>query len=165
MSRNRRGYDFRPMNELNEHGTLLGQVGYKPHSAVYVLAAAAVLFLLMRHLFGVIMALMCIAGALFIKLKVEDHPVMDVYDDAVIFYDPGDASCGIRYTPDQISKWTVNKEGSYQISMTLTGGDIHVAASYQVSAANRLLRKLMPEKSEMSVIQKSRRGFSFRKRK
>ena len=95
MSRNRRGYDFRPMNELNEHGTLLGQVGYKPHSAVYVLAAAAVLFLLMRHLFGVIMALMCIAGALFIKLKVEDHPVMDVYDDAVIFYDPVGKAVGI----------------------------------------------------------------------
>ena len=161
QKRNRRGYDFRDLNELNETGTLLGRVGYKPVGSVYVLVIAATLFLLIGHLFGIIMALICLAGAVFVQFYVKDHPVMDVYDDAVIFLDPADASAGIRYTPDQVYKWTVNKDSSYEISVVLQGGDIHVAQSYQVSKANRLLKKLMAEKSEIKVIQSNFRGFGF----
>lgn len=161
QKKNRRGYDFRDLNELNETGTLLGRVGYKPVGSVYVLVAAAVLFLLIGHLFGIIMALICLAGAAAVQFYVKDHPVMDVYDDAVIFLDPADPASGIRYTPDQVYKWTVNKDSSYVISVVLQGGDIHVAQCYQVSRANRLLKKLMPEKNEMKVIQSNFKGFGF----
>jgi hypothetical protein len=165
QKKNRRGYDFKDLNELNETGTLLGRVGYKPVSSVYILCIAAALFLLIGHLFGIIMALICLAGAGFIQFYVTDHPVMDEYDDAVIFLDPADASAGIRYTPAQVYKWTVNKDSSYEISVSLQSGDIHVAQSYQVSNANRLLKKLMAEKSETRVIQNSYKGTGLISRK
>lgn len=165
QKKNRRGYDFRNLSELNETGTLLGKVGYKPVNSIYILGIAAVLFLLIGHLFGIIMALICLAGAAFVQFYVKDHPVMEVYDDAVIFLDPADATAGIRYTPDQVYKWTVNKDSSYVISVVLTSGDIHVAQCYQVSKANRLLKKLMAEKSEMKVIEKSHKGFGSSSKK
>ena len=159
MSENRRkyGYDFIPLDEIGETGTLIGSVGYKPVSAVYVLGIAAVLFLVIGHLFGILMALICAAGAAFIQFAVKDHPVMDVYDDAVIMYHPADPSQGIRYTNEDIQKWSVNKEGSYQISLSLKNYEIHVAATYQIGKANRLLRKTMPQKSIMSLLNKSHR--------
>ncbi len=166
-NKNKYGYDFVPLEELNERGTLLGRVGYKPVRSVYYLSFAAAVFLLIGHLFGILMAIICGIGACFIQFYIKDHPVMDVYDDGLIFYHPADPSQGVRYSLDEVERWSVNKDNSYQISVTMKDMNIHVAFSYQVAAANRLLRKVMPEKSTMNVVIRMNRakGGLFRKKK
>lgn len=148
------GYDFIPLTEIEENGTLIGKAGYKPVASIFYLCCAACLFLLMGRLFGVLMALICAAGAAFIQFAVKDHPVMDVYDDAVIMYHPTDPAQGIRYSNDDITRWTVNRDGSYEIALTLKNYEIHVASCYQTGKANRLLRKAMPEKNVMNLLAK-----------
>ena len=156
MSENRflNGFEYKPVSEIKENGKLLGKVGYKPMSAVIVLCIAAILFLFIGHLFGILMAVLCAAGAGYIYFGLKDRQVMDVYDDALIFHHPEDASLGIRFKPDQIKQWTVNKDGSYQIALTLKDQNIYVMSTYQISNANRMLKKLMPKKNGTNPLAK-----------
>ena len=148
------GIAYRPLDKLEEKGALLGKVGFKPTEAAFVFFAFAVVFLIIGHLFGIIMAVLCAAAGLFMHLRIKDHPVMDVYDDGLIFYNPTDISQGIRFGKEEVRYWSVNKDGNYQIVLNLNDNNIHVAGTYQVGKATRLLKKLMSEKAASKVLTK-----------
>ncbi len=146
---------FEHINELDEHGKLLGSVTYKPSRAIIaVMVVGCACTILFRNLFGILFGGFLLILSSLVFFKVKDHKVMDVYDDALILYDNQDETRVLRLTLDEIVEWNVNRDENYLITLKLKDGEQLGAQTFQVNEVHSLLKKVLPGKSTDEIVRK-----------
>lgn len=143
--------DYASGQETNENGNLLGSVAFKPTGTMIIIAAVGIAALLWHNLFGIMFGGFCLLMDGIIRFKVKDHRVMDVYDDAVIIFDRVDEQKGTRIPLDIISRWEVNRNQNFAITLFLEDGVTFSSMSYEVSKAQKLLKKVLKGKSTEDI--------------
>lgn len=143
--------DYASGQETNENGNLLGSVAFKPTGTMIIIATVGIAALLWHNLFGIMFGGFCLLMDGIIRFKVKDYRVMDVYDDAVIVFDRVDEQKGTRIPLEIISQWEVNRNQNYAITLFLEDGVSFSSMSYEVSKAQKLLKKVLKGKSTEDI--------------
>ncbi|MBR0385515.1 MAG: hypothetical protein IJI05_03105 [Erysipelotrichaceae bacterium] len=145
---------------IEENGTFITTILYKPVKAVIIIAIAAVLLIaLIRNIWAVLLGGFALALAAIVHFKMEDYKVVDVYDDALIIYadETGEKAARIPY--EDIQEWSAVSENaaSSAIMFKLTNGRVFYKNTFRTADAHKVLFKIMPEKESRQIqMQKNR---------
>ncbi len=156
---------IRLVDDIEKKGTFVGRITYLPKASMAVTAVLAVLLFLTRNRYGIMLGLLLTGILLFVMVMIKDHPVMDVYTDQLIFYDPDDSRYGVSVETDRIAEWNVNKTNMYTICIRLNDGHVYTEECFHSRKAFRYLRQVMPGKDTSTLSRKYFRTlFTRRKR-
>ncbi|MDY3931402.1 MAG: hypothetical protein SOZ08_06860 [Erysipelotrichaceae bacterium] len=144
------------MRQENTKNQPTGKVTYKPTDAVVAVGISGILLLVFVHnLFGILSGSACIILASVSHFAIQDHAVMDVYQDHVDVYEPDDYAKTTMISNSDIVQWDVNRNHSYVLNLVLANGNRFSTMTYQAGKVQRLLMKTMPEKN-VGIIQRNK---------
>jgi len=141
----------RAVESIEKNGEFVGRIMYRPKLNLLVVAAIAALMFLTRSRYGIILGVLLVVIVLGGMIIVKDHPVMDVYTDQLIFYDPGNSAYGVSVSVADVAEWNVNKTVMYAIYIRLKDGRQYTEECYYSRQAYNYLRKVLPGKDTTTL--------------
>ena len=141
----------RAVESIEKNGEFVGSIMYRPKLNLLVVAAIAALMFLPRSRYGIILGVLLVVIVLGGMIIVKDHPVMDVYTDQLIFYDPGNSAYGVSVPVADVAEWNVNKTVMYAIYIRLKDGRQYTEECYYSRQAYNYLRKVLPGKDTTTL--------------
>lgn len=141
----------RAVESMEINGEFVGRIMYRPKLNILVVGAVVILLFLTKNKYGIILGVLLAAIVMFALLMVRDHPVMDVYTDQLIFFDPGNSAYGVSVPVSEIAEWNVNKTVMYAIYIRLKDGRQYTEECYYSRQAHNCLRKVLPEKDTITL--------------
>lgn len=141
-----------PLDEIEENGKLVREIGYKSYIAAITLIGFGILIFLasgtMFKVFGVLFVLSAVAYILFVK----DTVLVRLYDDGIVFIDP-DKNEGFRIDYNEVAEWNL-KNGA--VNVTRNDGILARADTPIAYRANAILRRYVPDQ-ETRVLREDQR--------
>ena len=141
----------RPVDSIEKNGTLIGRITYLPKLSALAMAALALGLILTRNRYGIILGILFLVIVGFAVFVIKDHPVMDVYTDQLIFYDPDNSNYGVSVPVSEVVEWNVNKSVMYTIYIRLKDGRQYTEECYYSRQAYDCLRKVLPGKDTTTL--------------
>lgn len=141
----------RAVESMEKNGEFIGRIMYRPKLNILIVTAIAALMFLTRNKYGIILGVLLVAIVLAGQFMVRDHPVMDVYTDQLIFYDPVNSAYGVSVPVADVAEWNVNKTVMYAIYIRLKDGRQYTEECYYSRQAYNYLRKVLPGKDTTTL--------------
>ncbi|MBR0473386.1 MAG: hypothetical protein IJJ19_00130 [Erysipelotrichaceae bacterium] len=142
------------INAINITGNLVKSIMFKNNISAYIIMVCGAFLFLLRNIWGYLLGVFSIGIALFVLLKVKDHKVMDIYDDAIVMYADDEGKTAAKISFDEIIEWTIqnNASGVDAVMLKLKSGEVIYKNTFQVSKCYDTLMKFISER-ESRVIQ------------
>lgn len=144
-------YQYR--KDINETGELIGKITHRPNSAIIIMIIAGILLCLIPSRFSRIIGITAIVLSCIFFLVTKDYPVMEVFSDALILYQPFHSELAVRIPLEDIAEWNLNGPNGQQLFLRLSDGSEISEECFQVSKADKMLRKILSDK-ETWVLQR-----------
>lgn len=148
------------VSSIEEKGTFIGRIMYKPYTSVYVgWVTGVVIIVAVRNLWAILLGGFFIVLATIVFTRVQDYKVCDVYDDAVVIYQDESGEKAARVPLEEIAEWNVlsNNTASNAIMFKLQDGYVFYKNTFRVSEAHKYLFKALPSRETRQLeIEKNR---------
>lgn len=132
---------------------LLGKITYKPVSTIaIVFIAGIVITVLFQNVFGFLFGGFCMLLSAAAYMLVKDHPVIDVYQDELVIYDPSKGFSPVRIPANEVIQWEVNRNQSSAVTVMSKNRRPLSVVTYQTRKAVSLFRKAFPGKSTEEIV-------------
>ena len=140
---------YKPIAEVKTKGNFVEAICFKPKMPVITFLIIGILMLIPNNIYLRILGIFCIAMAVIVLKLVEDHKVIDVFDEGVMIYE-NDLACFIDY--DDIKMWTVKHDNGHDtIEFHLNDGTYIIKDSFQANKAYKVLNIYVKEKEEKYI--------------
>ena len=142
-------------SEVAETGKLISEINYRPTDKLLgCLVIGAAITILINNIFVRIIGILIIAAGIYGLMKIGDHRVIDVYDDALLIYDQQSGKVA-RLPLEDIVEYDVDRERTNLITLFLKGGSSFTILSFQSSKLLDAFEKVMPGRSHMQLYMNS----------
>ena len=141
----------RAVESIEKNGELVGRIMYRPKLNILIVAAIIGMLFLTRNRYGIILGVILTVIVLGGMFLIKDHPVMDVYTDQLIFYDPDNSNYGVSIPVSEVAEWNINKTVMYAIYIRLKDGRQYTEECYYSRQAYNYLRKVLPGKDTTTL--------------
>ncbi len=146
-------FEYRPIDEISNKGELIGKLGYKANSSIYVVGAVGVALIVVLHnLFGIVFGLFCVAMAAVNYYSVKEHDVLHAYSNGILFLKTTDLSQGVFVPKNMIKYYSVNAKNDNVVEVRLIDERSFQTESFQTSQANKLFKKALPGRSKADIV-------------
>ncbi len=142
---------IRAVAGMEKNGELVGRIMYRPKLNILIVAAVVGILFLTGNRYGIILGVILTVIVLAGMILVRDHPVMDVYTDQLIFYDPENSAYGVSIPVAEVAEWNINKTVMYTIYIRLKNGQQYTEECYYSRQAYNYLRKVLPGKDTTTL--------------
>lgn len=155
---------YSDVETLNLNEKLLGTVNYKPVLPPIIMAICGCALFFLRNLYATILALFILGLVFVVQIFVKDTPVMDVYQDTLVFYDSKNPSRAFCVNICDVIEWNVNKTKNYSIFIKLYDGHSFTKETFIMGKSEALLRRVLPgkETSEIKAAENKKKKLVFR---
>ncbi len=134
-------------NLLTPRGKLKGKINFRPNlSILFVFFFGLFLIFMTRQIAGIVAGLFCIGVAVVFFWKVKDAPVMDIYEQDIILYDPDDQNRAACLPVNEIKEFFVQRDNSAMINFRTNDETVFTVKSLRSANAYSLLAKVLPGK-------------------
>ncbi len=142
-----------PIEKLDNTGTLVGEVFYKPTKAIIYVSLAALLLALTRNWLAILLGVFILGVALVVNYIIKDRITLGIYQDYVIVYASEDPTLARKISYSELAEWDCKTDaaGADAIMLKLVDGEIIYKDTFQAPVAFRLLRQALPEKETRKI--------------
>lgn len=141
------------VSEIENNGSLIKEIFYKPQTATIICCIVAVLFIATMKTYAIILGVFILAIAVFVIFKIKDYKTLGIYDTYVIVYSTEDPNYGRRVEMDEITEWCCkNSQGmSDAVMLRLNTGEVIYKDTFQTNKAFKALDKIIPSKETQAI--------------
>lgn len=135
------------VEDMEQEGTLIGSVMYKPYVAIVVSAIVGVLFILTGNWIAIIAGIVFFGIVILVYVNVKDRKTVDVYDEYLILYHTDEPEYGRRIDYYEIAEWTIKNGSSSSDSLMirLKDGEVIYKDTFLSGKVYRYVNKAIPQ--------------------
>ncbi len=148
-----------PINTIEQTGNYVRTIKYIPYGQVwFLLVLGAALILVFRTAMFYILGGIMVALALIVLLFIKDHKCIDVYDDALVFFDNNDSTKAVKVAYNDIKQWAVKDSSTgSQVVMVWTKDNVVISSdSSQFNLFYKTMSKKLPNKEVQEIVRKEK---------
>lgn len=150
--------------DLSVQGKKLGSIGVRPNLSIgFAFIFGIFLIVMFPNLVGIVSGILVIALSLVYLFGVKEHPVLDVYESALLVYDEKDPEKAMLINKDEVKEFFISRNDSTDIDLRLNDGNVIILHSMQKNKAYSLLSKVLPGKASDDMNLKNRKRFFLKK--
>ena len=131
-----------PLEEIEENGKLLKEIGYKSYVASITLLISGIIIFLAKGTMFKVFGVLCVLLALGYVFLIKDTIIVRLYDDAVVFIN-AEEQTGLRVDYNEVAEWNLKNDA---VNVIRNDGLVVRAETPVSYRATGVLRKYMPDR-------------------
>lgn len=151
--------EYVELSSIELNGNHICDINYKPMSTLIIGLVFAVLMLLTRNVYAIILAAFVLVYTVFVYKTVNDYRTLSIYDKYVLISEMDNPNKVRKINYEDVEEWTCkNNDGKANCVMfKLKDGEVIYKDTFQFNKAYNELYKLMPKKESMAIKRERQR--------